>query len=79
MVELVDAQQAAVVLGVRRETVYELVRTGGLPHKRLGRGPRARLRFDPEEILAWTASCASAGDAPPLPDGIGSLLTPRHL
>ena len=43
---LLDAKGAARYLGVDRETVYALVRSGALPVIKLGDGPRPRLRFD---------------------------------
>ena len=47
---LLDAKGAARYLGVDRETVYSLVRSGALPVIKLGDGPRPRLRFDPEAL-----------------------------
>lgn len=51
---LVDAATVARALGVTRETIYaNAVRLGA---RRLGDGPRARLRFDlAEAVEAWTS------------------------
>lgn len=49
---LLDAREAAQLLHVRRSTVYELVRSRGLPHVRIGdRG----LRFTRADLAAWVA------------------------
>jgi hypothetical protein len=52
---LVDAGELASLLGVKRNYVYE--HAAQLGAVRLGDGPRARLRFDPEEAAARVASC----------------------
>lgn len=49
---LLDARQAARLLGVPRSTLYELVRSRGLPHVRVG--DRA-LRFTRTDLAAWVA------------------------
>ena len=49
---LLDARQAARLLGIPRSTVYELVRSRGLPHVRVG--DRA-LRFTRADLAAWVA------------------------
>lgn len=46
---LLDANEAARLLHVPRSTLYELVRSRGLPHVRVGRG----LRFTREDLSAW--------------------------
>ena len=46
---LKDAKYAADRLNVRLHRVYELVRTGQLPHVRIGR----QVRIDPETLEAW--------------------------
>src|SRR5581483_6881168 len=52
---LVDATELAALLGVERGYVYEnATRLGAI---RLGEGPRARLRFNPEEASARLRSC----------------------
>lgn len=47
-----DAVEAARVLRVPRSTLYELVRSQGLPHVRVG--PRG-LRFARRELARWVA------------------------
>jgi excisionase family DNA binding protein len=49
---LLDASQAARLLRVPRSTLYELVRSRGLPHVRVGeRG----LRFTRSDLARWVA------------------------
>lgn len=49
---LMTADEAAQLLHVPRSTLYELVRSRGLPHVRIGdRG----LRFTRSGLLAWIA------------------------
>jgi excisionase family DNA binding protein len=49
---LLDANQAARLLRVPRGTLYELVRSRGLPHVRVGeRG----LRFTRSDLARWVA------------------------
>ncbi len=48
---LLDASQAAELLHVPRSTLYELVRSRGLPHVKVGRG----LRFTRTDLSAWVA------------------------
>jgi excisionase family DNA binding protein len=49
----VDAAEIARLLGVDRETVYNLVRAGRIPALRLGTGAhRSTLRFDPDAVFA---------------------------
>ncbi len=42
-------EQAADYLGIRPKTLYEWVRTGKVPHRKLG----FNVRFDPEELACW--------------------------
>lgn len=50
---LLDATEAAELLRVPRSTVYELVRSRGLPHVRIGeRG----MRFTRSGLEEWVAS-----------------------
>lgn len=46
---LLDANEAARLLHVPRSTLYELVRSRGLPHIRLGRA----LRFTRRDLALW--------------------------
>lgn len=47
---LLDANEAARLLRVPRSTLYELVRSRGLPHVRVG---RRRLRFTRADLARW--------------------------
>lgn len=50
---LLDATEAARLLNVPRSTLYELVRSRGLPHVRIGaRG----LRFTRTDLQDWVAA-----------------------
>jgi excisionase family DNA binding protein len=46
---LLRPEEVARMLGVRRSSVYEYVRTGRLPHVRVGR----HLRFLREDLEEW--------------------------
>jgi excisionase family DNA binding protein len=46
---LLDANEAARLLRVPRSTLYELVRSRGLPHVRIGRA----LRFTRADLGKW--------------------------
>lgn len=48
---LMDANEAARLLKVPRSTLYELVRSRGLPHIRVGRA----LRFTRLDLSRWIA------------------------
>jgi hypothetical protein len=54
---LVDAAAVAAYLGVERSYVYE--HADELGARRLGSGPRARLRFSLEEVVQRLASCST--------------------
>lgn len=49
---LLDAREAAKLLHVPRSTLYELVRSRGLPHVRLG---RRGLRFTRIDLARWVS------------------------
>ena len=49
-----DARQLAQRLGIHRTRLYYLVRTGRIPHLRVGRV----VRFDPAAIASW---CKAGG------------------
>lgn len=49
---LLDASEAARLLRVPRSTLYELVRSRGLPHIRIGR----TLRFTRLALAGWVAT-----------------------
>jgi excisionase family DNA binding protein len=55
---LLDANDAARLLKVPRSTLYELVRSRGLPHIRVGRV----LRFTRHDLALWIAD-NTYGDA----------------
>lgn len=42
-------EEAAEYLGIRPKTLYEWVRTGRVPYRKLG----FNVRFDPEELRGW--------------------------
>ncbi len=46
---LLNAREAAKLLRVPRSTLYELVRSRGLPHVKVGRG----LRFTRADLGGW--------------------------
>ncbi len=48
--------QAADFLGIRPKTLYEWVRTGRVPHRKLG----FNVRFDPAELERWVGQHRSA-------------------
>ncbi len=53
-------EQAAEYLGIRPKTLYEWVRLGRVPYRKIG----FNVRFDPGEIEAWAAGQSRA----PAPD-----------
>ena len=60
--QLVDAQTLARTLGVTRQTVYTHAEQLGA--RRIGDGPRGRLRFDLDTALqAWTACVPGRGSS----------------
>lgn len=52
-------EQAAEYLGIRPKTLYEWVRLGRVPYRKIG----FNVRFDPVELEEWTAG-QSRGRAP---------------
>jgi hypothetical protein len=54
---LIDASELARLLGTARSFIYEHATELGAI--RLGSGPRARLRFDPERALERLATCSA--------------------
>ena len=62
---LIDAAEVARRLGVSRGTIYE--KAGELGAVRLGSGPRARLRFDPELVAERLGPSTSRPKAPRQP------------
>lgn len=53
---LLDAREAARLLHVPRSTLYELVRSRGLPHVRIG---RRGLRFTRVDLAQWVGENSS--------------------
>jgi excisionase family DNA binding protein len=63
---LLTTDDAARLLKVPRSTLYELVRSRGLPHVRVGRG----LRFVREDLARWVADNSYAnGSGATSPEG----------
>lgn len=54
---LLDAQEVAERLGVPTSWVRESVRSGAIPHVRLGR----YVRFDLADVEAWLEQCKQPG------------------
>jgi excisionase family DNA binding protein len=50
---LLDASEAAALLNVPRTAVYELVRSRGLPHVRVG---KRGMRFVRSDLATWVAA-----------------------
>ena len=48
-IQILTADQVAVLLGVNRKTIYEAASRGDIPHRRLGR----RLIFERGAVLRW--------------------------
>ncbi|HLI07046.1 MAG TPA: helix-turn-helix domain-containing protein [Ktedonobacteraceae bacterium] len=53
MTPLLTARQAMTMLGVGRTSLWCLMREGGLPYIKLGRGRKAALRFSVESLNLW--------------------------
>jgi len=76
-VGLVDAQGLADYLGVTRAYVYE--HAPELGARRLGSGPRARLRFSLADVDAALSSCSmSRGSEPPASRAAGPIRRRRR-
>lgn len=54
MATLWRVEEAAEYLGIRPKTLYEWVRSGRVPYRKIG----FNVRFDPEELERWTESQA---------------------
>src|SRR5215207_5333096 len=66
---LLTASEAAERLGVDRDFIYR--HADELGARRLGNGPRSRLRFPEDALDAWTAFDSSKGSP-------GPARTPQH-
>ena len=64
---LINAQEAAQLLGVKPSTVHEWQRFGYLPCVRYGRGKRQLVRFDIAELSRWIQEKAEAGRTSRIP------------
>ena len=51
-------EQAAEYLGIRPKTLYEWVRLGRVPYRKIG----FNVRFDPAELEQWTESQSRGSD-----------------
>lgn len=60
--DLIDATEAARILGITRSTVYELADELGA--QKIGNGSRPRLRFDAELVAAFGATRTPKAVAP---------------
>lgn len=50
---LLTAKQAMAMLGIGRTSLWCLMRQGGLPYIKLGKGRKAALRFSVESLNQW--------------------------
>lgn len=85
---LLTARQVADMLGVSAETVLRWTRCGELRGYRMPGTTRGRLRYRADEVDAWLAEHATAGDGTekvsPIPDatrqtGVSSRTSPIPL
>jgi len=56
MMELAKARTIAKMLDTPERTIRDWVHKGVIPHVKLGRGPKAPLRFHVPTIRKWIAS-----------------------
>lgn len=70
MAALWRVQEAAEYLGIRPKTLYEWVRLGRVPYRKIG----FNVRFDPHELEQWTQRQSRGGDE--LPGADGSVARP---
>ena len=56
LTRLWTAEELAKATGLPKSRIYELSRTGDLPHARFGRA----LRYDPRRVAEWLASGGTA-------------------
>jgi len=66
--------QAADYLGIRPKTLYEWVRTGRVPHRKLG----FNVRFEPDELANWVGEHRPVEDGA-TPDGAATELEAAAL
>jgi len=72
---LVDAAAVADYLGVERGWVYE--HAGELRARRLGSGPRARLRFSLADVDAALTSCVTGRESEPPREPVAAAIRRR--
>lgn len=65
MAALWRVQEAAEYLGIRPKTLYEWVRLGRVPYRKIG----FNVRFDPHELERWTQGQSRGGNQLPAADG----------
>jgi predicted DNA-binding transcriptional regulator AlpA len=56
-----NASEVATILGVTRDAVYR--RADELGARRIGSGPKARLRFDAEDVTAALGACSTSRES----------------
>lgn len=56
-----SASEVATMLGINRDAVYR--RADELGAKRIGSGPKARLRFDADAVTAALSACSASRDS----------------
>jgi excisionase family DNA binding protein len=58
--EWLKIDEAAKLVGLGRRTIERYVQSGEIPHGRVGRGPKARIRIEQRELEAWLRRNAEA-------------------
>ena len=70
MAALWRVEEAAEYLGIRPKTLYEWVRLGRVPYRKIG----FNVRFEPDELEQWTRGQSRGGGE--LPAGAGDSAAP---
>ncbi len=66
MANLINEKEAAARLGMDPITLRAWrCRQKGPPYKRVGRGPKSPIRYDPDELDAWVRSVRPEEDPKP--------------
>ena len=63
--QLVTARDLSATTGIPLWRLYELTRSGGVPHVRLGRA----VRYDPEAVASWIAAGGTGPYTAPTSEG----------
>lgn len=71
MAALWRVEEAAEYLGIRPKTLYEWVRLGRVPYRKIG----FNVRFDPDELEQWTRGQSRGGGE--LPAAAGGSMAPK--